>query len=200
MGKGGREVRGACRVRGQQPQRKLQLRATLSCNCGCSCRTDRRCNTQLATASDLVCSTRPVEELCIQQPKQDSVCVVSSRIFSVLTHLFGMSCSTSPTRTKPASLLPMTMVPMSFHLSTMGMRKGASGLRSRGSMSSSTWRGMEGRERECIKGLCFRWRVGGEGKENSRLRSRRSVSSSTWGAGPQMSAPCFISHHPQVHC
>lgn len=47
-----------------------------------------------------------------------------------------MSWYTSPWRMKPLSILPMTMVPMSRHLSTMGRRTGASGLGSVASMPS----------------------------------------------------------------
>mmetsp|Transcript_4039 Transcript_4039/g.14103 ORF Transcript_4039/g.14103 Transcript_4039/m.14103 type:complete len:255 (+) Transcript_4039:348-1112(+) len=51
--------------------------------------------------------------------------------------LFGMTTSLSPRRTVPASVFPMTIVPMSLCLSNTGRRNGASGLRSSGSKSSS---------------------------------------------------------------
>ena len=48
----------------------------------------------------------------------------------------GMTMSLSPLFTIPASVLPITIVPMSLCLSRMGMRNGASGFRSSGSRSS----------------------------------------------------------------
>ena len=49
------------------------------------------------------------------------------------------TCTTSPTRMKPASSLPMMMVPISFHRSTMGILTGARGLRSTLSIVSKTF-------------------------------------------------------------
>ncbi len=57
-----------------------------------------------------------------------------------LTYLLGMIWKTSPTLTKPASILPMTIVPISFHRSTIGRRMGARGLRSTESISSRVCR------------------------------------------------------------
>lgn len=67
------------------------------------------------------------------------------------THLLGMICIISPTRRNPASLFPMMMVPMSRHLSTMGIRNGSSGLRSTPSIKSNVCHRNERRTGElCI--------------------------------------------------
>mmetsp|Transcript_9298 Transcript_9298/g.14814 ORF Transcript_9298/g.14814 Transcript_9298/m.14814 type:complete len:215 (-) Transcript_9298:961-1605(-) len=58
------------------------------------------------------------------------------RVVTLTLTPLGITTSLSPRRTVPASVLPITIVPMSRCLSSTGSRKGASGLRSRGSRSS----------------------------------------------------------------
>mmetsp|Transcript_22158 Transcript_22158/g.54834 ORF Transcript_22158/g.54834 Transcript_22158/m.54834 type:complete len:246 (-) Transcript_22158:448-1185(-) len=84
-------------------------------------------------------SSMPLSRSRMFSPGSTLVTSMSSR-YSVTTFtawLLGITISLSPLLTVPASVLPMTMVPMSRNLSSTGMRKGASGLRSTGSRSSS---------------------------------------------------------------